>query len=119
MPGSGYKKRLQNIDYYTPLSPEQMECYRLKIHNATYNIEKSSMFSLGVTILCCLTNEHFTYFYDFSRSDVLFTKIVECLDKIRYSALLKGVLSNMLNVKPNNRPSFNEMKMFLKNNSTE
>jgi hypothetical protein len=56
---------LLSSDYYAPLSPELLKALYIRQPNPAHNQEKSDMFSLGITILCAATNEHFSYFYDF------------------------------------------------------
>jgi len=62
---SGYNRMMISNDYYAPLSPELLSALYIRQAKPRHDIEKSDMFSLGITLLCAATNEHFSSFYDF------------------------------------------------------
>jgi serine/threonine protein kinase len=62
---TGYNRMMISNDYYAPLSPELLSALYIRQAKPRHDVEKSDMFSLGITMLCAATNEHFSTFYDF------------------------------------------------------
>jgi serine/threonine protein kinase len=109
-------------DYYAALSPQLLRSLSIRSAEPSHSIEQSDMFSLGVTMLCAATNEHFTIFYDFEKFEVKFGVIVAKLNGLiakGYSKLFVGTLSNLLNKDEDKRPSPEELLNFIRVNSED
>ena len=80
------------------------------------------MFSLGITMLCAATNEHFSYFYDFKDYQIRFSMVVKKINELvtsGYSELFVGTVSNLVNKAEGQRPSCSQLLNFIKANSDE
>lgn len=117
---SGYSKMLISTDYYSPLSPILIKSLASRTPEPKHNIEKSDMFSLGISMLCAATNEHFSTFYDFKKFGIKFGVIVGKLNHLvakGYSRLFVGTLSNLVHRDESKRPSPEQLLSFIKANS--
>lgn len=86
-------------DYYAPISPELLHSLSFRNDDPKHSPEKSDMFSLGITMLCAATNEHFSSFYNFRQFEIRFELILARLNELiarGYSKLLVGTISNLL-----------------------
>ena len=105
---SGYNRMMISNDYYAPLSPELLSALYIRQAKPRHNVEKSDMFSLGITMLCAATNEHFSTFYDFReyqiKFDVIVNRMKELVDQ-GYSKLFVGTISNLVHEDEYKRPS--------------
>lgn len=107
-------------DYYSPLSPILIKALSSRIPEPVHSIEKSDMFSLGITMLCAATNDHFSVFYDFSKFSIKFGVIVGKLNQLvakGYSRLFVGTLSNLVHRDESKRPTPEQLLNFIKANS--
>lgn len=117
---TGFKRMLVNNTYFSPLSPKLMMGYKTRQSDVMQDQEKSDIFSLGITMLCAATNQHFSSFYDFNRAEIRFEMIYSQVQKLQsqgYSRLFVGCLSNILNQNEFERPSTQEVFNFINMNS--
>lgn len=107
-------------DYYSPLSPILLKALASRSPKPIHDIEKSDMFSLGITMLCAATNEHFTNFYEFDKFSIRFGVIVGKLNQLvskGYSRLFVGTLSNLVHRDESKRPTPEQLVNFIRANS--
>eukprot|EP00828_Plagiopyla_frontata_P045460 TRINITY_DN7784_c0_g1_i1.p1 TRINITY_DN7784_c0_g1~~TRINITY_DN7784_c0_g1_i1.p1 ORF type:complete len:314 (-),score=27.43 TRINITY_DN7784_c0_g1_i1:355-1296(-) len=107
---SNYYKRLcGDIDVY--LSPEQLEAFQNKEINPQFDVEKSDIYSLGMTLLHALTLESpLKTVYDRINPYILHSNVDDQLIvcKERYSFQLVDLLRQMLMQEPLQRLTFKE-----------
>lgn len=107
-------------DYFSPLSPLLLQSLAIRDPNPRHNVEKSDMFSLGITMLCAATNEHFSSFYDFKGFCVNFGVVVAKLNELvakGYTKLFVGTLSNLVHRDEERRPTAEQLLNFIRANS--
>lgn len=119
---SGYNRMMLSNDYYAPVSPELMTGLYSRQAQPRHDPERSDMFSLGITMLCAATNEHFSTFYDFKsfqvRFDVISRKLNDMVNE-GYTKLFVGTLSNLVHKDEGKRPSCMQLLNFIRANSEE
>lgn len=119
---SGYNRMMISNDYYAPLSPELLSSLYIRQSKPRHDVEKSDMFSLGLTMLCAATNEHFSSFYDFREFQIKFDVIVRKMNELvakGYSKLFVGTISNLVHKEEGKRPSCAQLLNFIRANSDE
>ena len=83
------------------LSPQLLECMARREAVPRHNAEKSDIFSLGITILCALTNQRIQDFYMFEKYKCKYDYVAEQLVALisrGYSKLLVGCIGNMVHI---------------------
>ena len=113
---------MMSSDYYAALSPQLLEALKVRNPLPQHSIEKSDMFSLGITMLCASTNEHYSIFYDFKNHEIKFGVILAKLNSLvanGYSKLYVGTLSNLVHRDEHQRPTPEQLLNFIRVNSDD
>jgi len=117
-PSNGYERVLTNFEYQTCSSPEILRAVSRRDSSPVYDKEKADVFSLGMTILSCASNKNFQEFY--SNGSLFYDRIEMSLNKLQklgYTRILIEVIRDMTQENPFNRPTLQELNMFIKLNS--
>lgn len=82
---NAYDYRLANEGYKSTFSPELLESFEHRVQNPNVDNRKSDIFSLGICLLCLVSNERYYYFYDFNKNIIFFDRI-----KIKLADMIKN-----------------------------
>lgn len=88
---SAYDYRLANESYKSTFAPELLESFEHRVQNPNADAKRADVFSLGICLLCLVSNELYPYFYDFNKNVVHFDRI-----KIKLADLVKTGYSERL-----------------------
>lgn len=112
----GYERLLHEKNYYSPLSPQQLNSLRKREPQSYGSAEKNEIFSIGITALCSVVNNPITSFYDFREYIVIFDKIMEKLQLMQslgYSRELINIIGNMCSEKEEQRPTLESLCTYI------
>ena len=88
---TAYDYRMANESYKSTFSPELLESFEHRMQNPNVDNKRSDIFSLGICLLCLVSNELYPYFYDFNKNTIYFDRI-----KIKMADMVKGGYSERL-----------------------
>lgn len=109
---TGYLRMLRSNNYRSPISPEQLREFSMRITGNNDGLEKSSVFSLGIIMLGAATGVNFEYFYDLGAFKIKYNLVhdqFQLMQKIGISRWTIGFIGNALNEDPKMRPTYQEI----------
>lgn len=118
--GCGYYRMMMGNENQSALSPQLLECMARREAVPRHNAEKSDVFSLGITILCALTNQRIQNFYVFEKYKCKYDYVAEQLVSLiarGYSKLLVGCIGNMVQEQEIGRPAIGDLIAFINTHS--
>lgn len=118
--GAGYYRMMMGNENQSALSPQLLECMARREAVPRNNAEKSDIFSLGITILCALTNQRIQNFYIFDKYKCKYDYVAEQLVSLiarGYSKLLVGCIGNMVQEQEVGRPAIGDLIAFINTHS--
>lgn len=109
---SGYIRRKNDMDYFSPLSPKALISLMNRDKTENYDKLKNDIYAAGMTILSTVFNEDYNKYYDWPnhivRYDIVKERLVRLLN-MGYSKQLVAILSRMLESDENMRVPLNEL----------
>ena len=88
---TAYDYRLANESYKSTYAPELLESFEHRIQNPKVDSKRSDIYSLGMCLLCLVSNERFPYFYDFNKNLIYYDRV-----KIKLADMVKSGYSDRL-----------------------
>lgn len=115
---SAFHRRYHDFQYKSPLSPQAMSALSLGPKYSDFNREKNDVWSIGICVLVCLTNEDFNIFYDWTNQEInysLLSQRFQMLEAMGYSEELIFLIKRTLEKDENKRISLVELQSQIKN----
>lgn len=116
MNSSGYKRMVSNYTYSSPISPQLIKPYVSKSLDFKYSVEKSDVWSIGITMICAATVCSLKDFYDLTYGNILTDNInlkLSIMEQMGYSGYFVRCMANTLNPTEDYRPSLKDLLNFL------
>lgn len=88
---SAYDYRLANELYKSTYAPELLENFENRVQNPNVDTKRTDIYSLGICLLCLVSNERYPYFYDFNKNTIFFDRV-----KIKLADMVKSGYSDRL-----------------------
>ena len=88
---TAYDYRLANELYKSTYAPELLESFEHRVQNPKVDHKRADIYSLGMCLLCLVSNERYPYFYDFNKNTIYFDRV-----KIKLADMVKAGYSERL-----------------------
>lgn len=105
-------KLASNPNYVGPFSPLQMEALSKDREHSSDNPQATEIWSIGMTVLACVTGCRISFFYDYVERKIKFGEINVALENLRsrgYSNELIQLMRGMTEEEEGNRPSIENL----------
>ncbi|CAD8136662.1 unnamed protein product [Paramecium pentaurelia] len=106
---SQYMQLLNQITEDIHISPEELECLKLKEQVLNLDFEKCEIFQLGLTALWSATLADTNSLFSYDTLNYSEYEMKQRIEELNYSQQFKNILLKMLKRFPQDRGSFNEL----------
>lgn len=113
---TGYQKMISDSEYKSPLSPKLFYSFKHRLPITNHEPILSDIWSIGMTVMSCASQYHFSTFYDFKNYRIRYDLIKRNFDRLRkmgYSEEFINLLSEMLEETEARRIKLKELIDFL------
>lgn len=108
----GWSRVANKENWASALSPQQLEDLRNDRDEMTADREKSDVYSIGITVLCAVSNNPLSSFYNYGLYEVIDSKIgekLELMEHLGYSIELRSEIAKCIRVAEKERPTFQQL----------